>query len=74
MVDFGKAEVFKGKMAQPLDGIVRGNAAGADLFEQLADGIGVQEQCSPREAAPIDSAAQRNGSVYGVAPCFAGIQ
>src|ERR1700690_659173 len=44
VIDLGKAEVFKGKMAELAHCVVRGDAAGADLREKLADGFGVHER------------------------------
>ncbi|HEV2470028.1 MAG TPA: hypothetical protein VGS78_12610 [Candidatus Sulfotelmatobacter sp.] len=43
MIDLRKAEIFKRKMPEAIDGIVRRDLALANLLEQLADGFGVQE-------------------------------
>jgi hypothetical protein len=41
MIDIGETEVFEGKMAQMLDGVVRRELALFDLLEEFADRVGV---------------------------------
>jgi hypothetical protein len=41
MIDLGESQVFKGEMAQALDGVVGGEALFPDLVEQLAQGFGI---------------------------------
>jgi hypothetical protein len=44
VVDLDKAEVFKGQMAEALDGVVGGEALLSDLLEQLAKGLGIHRR------------------------------
>jgi hypothetical protein len=48
MIDFGKAEIFEGQVAKPIDGIVGRDFATSHLFEQFTDGFGVQEALGGR--------------------------
>jgi len=41
VIYLGEIEIFKGKMAQALHGIIGGKFALAHLLEQFADGFGV---------------------------------
>ena len=41
MINFGKTEIFEGKMAQAVDGVVGGQLATTDLIEKFADGFSV---------------------------------
>ena len=44
MVDFRKAEVFKGQVAKAIDGGVGCKVASAHLLEKFADGFGVHRR------------------------------
>ena len=44
MVDFGKAEVFEGKMPQAINRVVGSERPAADLLEEFAYRVGVQEE------------------------------
>jgi hypothetical protein len=48
MVHFGEAEVFEGEVAEAVDGFVRGEAAGADVIEELAKGSRVHGMAEVR--------------------------
>ncbi|MFZ0733260.1 MAG: hypothetical protein WAM79_13105 [Candidatus Sulfotelmatobacter sp.] len=58
MIDLRKAEIFERKVPQAVDGIVGSDRALADLFEQLADGFGVQTSVLSRWSFVV---AIRNG-------------
>ena len=41
MIHLGKSQILKRQMAETVDGVIRGEFAGSNLLEQLADGFGV---------------------------------
>ena len=47
VIDFGKAQILEGKVAQAGNGVVRCQFATADLLKKFADGIRVQASFSP---------------------------
>jgi len=51
MIDLGKPEIFKWKMAKAVDGIVGLQMAFSDFFEELADGLGVHVNQFGRDSA-----------------------
>ncbi|HTU36265.1 MAG TPA: hypothetical protein VMF66_20870 [Candidatus Acidoferrum sp.] len=53
MIDFRKSEIFEWKMPQTIDGSVGSDLSLPDLFEQLADGFGVQRSVLGRWSLAI---------------------
>ena len=55
MVHFGKSQVFKGKMPEPVDGIVSREFARSYPLEKFANGLGVHEKQSALSIQPTTS-------------------
>jgi len=63
MIDLCKSEIFEWKVSQTVDGVVGSDLALADLFEQLADGFGVQGQPSVLGRWSLEASSQPSSAI-----------
>ena len=57
VVNVGESQIFKGEMAQAVDGGVWRKRALADLVEKFADGVSVQKELSAVSSQPSANAS-----------------
>ena len=62
VIYFGKSQVFKGQVPQPLHGIVGGEAPSANILKEFADGFRVHSKPALSNSSQLSAVSIQSGT------------